>query len=94
MNGRAEALHDEALCAGFTEFDKPARAVLRVEVRELFLQCGKALMRARLWDPDAQVSRSTMPSVAQIIVDQVGADGPPREALSQEAMLARYRDSL
>ena len=94
VNGRAEALHDEALCAGFTEFDKPARAVLRVEVRELFLQCGKALMRARLWDPDAQVARSTMPSVAQIIVDQVGADGPPREALSQEAMLARYRDSL
>lgn len=94
INGRASVLHDEALCADFTEFGKPARAILRIEVRELFLQCGKALMRSRMWEADAQVERSTMPSVAQIIVDQVGAEGPPREALTQEKMLARYRESL
>lgn len=94
INGRASVVHDDALCAEFTEFGKPARAVVRIEVRELFLQCGKALMRSRLWDADARVERSTMPSVAQIIVDQVGAEGPPREALSQEEMLVRYRESL
>ena len=94
INGPAQVIHDPTLCESFTEFGKPARSVLRVTVRELFLQCAKALMRSKLWDPDVQVERSIMPSVAQMIVDQVGPAGPPREPLSQEEMLTRYRESL
>ena len=94
VNGNAEALHDEALCAEFTEFGKPARSVLRIAVRELFFQCGKALMRARLWEEDVRVDRSVMPSVAQIIVDQVGPLGPPRDPLCQDEMVERYRKTL
>ena len=36
--------------------------VLKVTVEDAFLHCAKALIRARLWEPDAQVERSSLPT--------------------------------
>lgn len=91
INGRAEILHDEALCADFTEFGKPARSVMKIMVREVYLHCAKALMRSELWNPEVQVERSVMPSLGQIITDQLKLDRMPE---TQEEMVARYRESL
>jgi len=93
INGRAEILHDEALCAEFTEFGKPARSVVRIQVREVFLQCGKAVMRGRLWDADAQVERTVMPTIIQIINDQT-ATGPRRPVMTQAETDAYNREKL
>jgi hypothetical protein len=62
-----------------------------VEVEEAYLHCAKALMRSRLWDPGAQVERSVLPTIGQMIHEQMGATGP---AESQEEMLARYERDL
>jgi uncharacterized protein len=51
---------------------KPPRAVLVVEVREAQLHCGKAVRRARLWDPTVQVDRAAaFPSTGEVLRDQL-----------------------
>ena len=48
-------------------------------------------MRAELWSFDAQVERSVLPSMGQMLKDQTGASERPE---SQEEMLARYKEVL
>ena len=47
-------------------------------------------MRSRLWDPDARIDRAELPTMGEMMRDQVGS-GP---AESQAAMVERYREQL
>lgn len=76
VNGRASATADAHILAGFTEFDRTPRLVLMIAVTEAFLHCPKALMRARLWDEEARVDRAVMPSLTQMVFDQLGLGAP------------------
>lgn len=42
---------------------------LVVQVEEAFIHCGKSLKRGRVWDPEAQVDRSSYPSVGEVMFD-------------------------
>jgi hypothetical protein len=70
VNGRAEISMDEALIARWDVGGKRPRSVLRVRVDEAFMHCGKALIRARLWAPEAQIDRASLPSYGQMLKDQ------------------------
>ncbi len=49
--------------------------------QEAFLRCAKALIRARLWEADAQVDRSCYPTYGQVRADQIaGADAAEIDA--------------
>ena len=76
VNGTAGLETDEAVCAGFEEFGKTPRTLLRVAVREAFLHCPKALMRADLWGESHRVERSTLPSLSEMISDQLKLEKP------------------
>lgn len=91
VNGRATASDEAALLATFVEFGKPPRLVLRIAVEEAFLHCPKAIMRARLWDPDAQVPRERLPSGAEMIFDQLQLGQLP---LSNEQIIESYKSQL
>ncbi|MFG1348558.1 pyridoxamine 5'-phosphate oxidase family protein [Xanthobacter autotrophicus] len=96
VNGRA-ALHDDAeLTAPFAVGGKAPRTVLKVEVEEAYLHCAKAFMRSRLWSADAQVARSILPTMGEMLRDQIGAKTGTSggEAESQEAMVERYQQIL
>ena len=67
INGRAEIVADPELCASFTMQGKPARSVLVITADRVYFQCQKALARSKLWNPDAQVPRSELPTAGQII---------------------------
>ena len=67
INGTAEIIADEALCESFAINGKPARSVIRVHAGRVYFQCQKALHRSKLWDPDARVERSRLPSAGQIL---------------------------
>ena len=71
VNGRAEARDDADLLAQFEEFGRLPRLVLQIAGEEAFLHCPKAIMRGRLWDPEAQVDRGVLPSGAEMISDQL-----------------------
>ena len=79
------------------------RTGLIIEIDEVFFHCAKALKRSRLWDPAAQVERSSFPSLGRIIADQQadwdggGGRGADRLGVSGEDVLsdALYdRDAL
>ncbi len=91
VNGRAELRDDADLMARFIVNGRPPRLVVRVDVDAVYLHCAKAIMRARLWSQDAQVERSVLPSMAEMIRDQVGAD---MAVESQAEMEARYHTQL
>ena len=48
-------------------------------------------MRSRLWDASRHLPRSALPTMGEMLKDQIGDDGP---AESQEQMLARYAADL
>ena len=91
VNGTAR-LRDEAIYTDFfiAERQRP-KLVIEVRVAEVYLHCPKALMRSRLWSADAQVDRAVLPTLGQMIHDQMGLDTEPE---SQVAMLQRYRAQM
>ena len=91
IHGAAEIRTDEALVNLFAIGAKRPKSVLRIQVKEAYLHCAKALMRARLWEPDARIDRRDLPSIAEMIQDQAGLSGP---AESTTDMVARYRKIL
>jgi hypothetical protein len=50
VNGAARITADPALRGRFAAQGKPPATVVLVSVREVYMQCAKALMRSRLWD--------------------------------------------
>jgi uncharacterized protein len=67
INGRAEISTDPDLLGRFVMQGKAPRTVLVVTVDRIYFQCPKALVRSRLWSPDAQVDRSELPSTGEIL---------------------------
>ena len=45
---------------------KLPKTVIVVTVDRIYYQCPKALVRSRLWSPDAQIPRSEVPTAGQI----------------------------
>ena len=76
VNGPAAATVDAAVLDCHVEFGKPPVLVLVIEVEEAFLHCPKAIMRARLWEADAKVDRSVMPTLSEMVMDQLGLGKP------------------
>lgn len=91
INGTARVSTDAALLALAAERAKPPRTAIVVHVREAYLHCAKALMRSRLWDPARLVPRAALPTMGEMLKDQIGDEGP---AETQEQMLARYAADL
>lgn len=91
VNGSAVLDDDETLRAQFAVRDKPAKMAIVVSVKEAYLHCGKAIVRSRLWDPNAQVGPDALPTISEMIRDQVGGT----EAIEgREELMARYEKQL
>ena len=90
VNGRATIETDLALRGRGAVDGRLPITVLRVSVEQAYLHCAKALMRSALWDPAVQIDRSTLPSMGEMLKDQVGW----ATAETQAEMLVRYRETL
>jgi PPOX class probable FMN-dependent enzyme len=95
INGRAvlsTAPEDLAFCAD--ERRTPVVAI-RVSVDSVYLHCAKALMSSKLWDTEQRVERSQMPTMGEMLRDQVRQfKNEDIDVESQAHMLARYRQAL
>ena len=91
INGRATLRTDAALIDLCASERRRAPLVIAVEVQEAYLHCAKALMRSKLWSDGARVQRSVLPTIGQMIADQMGVAAP---AETQEQMLQRYAADL
>lgn len=91
INGKASLRNDEAftsLCEVDGRFPK---LVVHIAVKEAYLHCAKAIMRAQLWIPEAKVERQVLPTMNQMLRDQIGQTEP---AEPQELMVARHQTEL
>lgn len=74
--GPASLVVDDELAKTFEEFGKVPKTLLKVEVREAYLHCPKALMRADLWGDSHRIDRATLPSLSEMVMDQLGLGKP------------------
>ncbi len=76
VNGRAVIDVDPALCDSFAVDGKAPKSVLVVTIDSVFFQCARAVLRARLWDPTAQVTRASLPSIGALLAEaSAGQEG-------------------
>ncbi len=90
-NGRASIETDVTLRASTTVDSRMPITIIRVTVKQAYLHCGKALMRSALRDPALQVDRAALPSMGEMLKEQINWDKP---AETQAEMLERYRATL
>ncbi len=69
----------------------PPKSVIIIEIEEVFLHCAKSMMRSKLWCPESIQHRNVLPSMGQMIRDQVGDTGPVE---TQQEMVSRYKNQL
>jgi PPOX class probable FMN-dependent enzyme len=91
VNGRARLLDEESVLKKFASEKRVPRLAIEVQVEDAYLHCAKSLMRSKLWDAGRQVERSVLPSMGQMLADQIGE---PALAESQAQMVARYKADL
>lgn len=91
INGTAEVRDDDDLRQLFIVRERLPATVMLVKVNEIYLHCAKAIMRSKLWDEGAKIERSQLPTMGQMIKDQINADTP---AETQAEMVERYKQVL
>lgn len=91
VNGRARLRDEPAFTERFDQERQRPKLVIEIAVQEVYLHCAKAFMRSALWQPGSWPERAALPSMNQMVHDQIGAEAPSE---TQEQMLARYRDQL
>lgn len=91
VNGSAVLSTDEADLQACQDAKRTPKLVIRVSVQAAYLHCAKALMRSHLWDATRHVDRSVMPSMGEMMKEQIGGDIPCE---TQAEMLTRYAADL
>lgn len=93
VNGPATLSQDPDLLRSMAVDGKLPKLAIVVHVEEAFLHCAKAFKRSKLWQAEAQVPRKTLPSLAQMIVDQTKA--PNIDVATADARIEQsYRENL
>jgi len=95
INGQASLSTDPSERQLCTDARRTPALVIRVRVQAVYLHCAKAFMRSQLWNPSKHTPRHLMPSMGEMLRDQIQTtQGHAIEAETQENMMARYRQSL
>lgn len=71
VNGRAAIVRDSNLLAQAKVQGKQPTLGLAVEAEEVYFHCAKAFRRSRLWQPAEWADTSDLPTLGQILVDQL-----------------------
>lgn len=91
VNGRVELSIDPVDVAVCADEKRVPKVVLRMAVQEAFLHCAKAFMRSKLWQSETRIDREQLPTMGQMLHEQIGLDAPPE---SQAQMVQRYQADL
>ena len=73
VKGRACIHQDETLFELCPDGLKTPKVVIKINVESVFFHCPKALTVGKLWEDDYRVERSFLPSLAEIVKNQVSA---------------------
>ena len=92
VNGEGRLTADDALRQRLAVDGKPALSVLVVKIRAVYMHCAKAFMRSKLWTPESWPARSQMPTLGEIIRDQLALAQKPADL--DESLAESYRQTM
>lgn len=79
VNGTAKITTDADLCASFAQNGNHPRSVIVIKIGEIYSQCARALMRARIWTCGNE--SNGLPSVGDMLAEmKAGFDGATYDA--------------
>jgi hypothetical protein len=93
VNGRAWSTTDPEILDTMPMQGKRPWFAIGVEVEECFLHCGKALIRSKLWEPEAWPDLATVPTGAQIYKTSRGDVSETVEEI-ERGLVESYRTRL
>jgi len=67
INGRARVVIDRDLMTELKEGERVPKTATVVQIDEVLLHCGKAINRAGLWQPEAQLVHDTVPTIGAMM---------------------------
>ncbi|CCV04401.1 Pyridoxamine 5'-phosphate oxidase-related FMN-binding protein [Mesorhizobium metallidurans STM 2683] len=71
VNGDARITVDAGLRERLAVDGKEPQSVVVVSVKAAYMHCAKAFMRSELWKPETWYDRATLPTLGQILRDQL-----------------------
>jgi len=71
VNGAATLYTDPALLDALAMRGKRPQVAIVVETREVYIHCGRSLLRSGLWNTTTWPQRETLPSAAQMFADHM-----------------------
>ncbi|MDA0230838.1 MAG: pyridoxamine 5'-phosphate oxidase family protein [Proteobacteria bacterium] len=82
VNGKAKLVKDKKILERCAVNRKVPTMGIMVEVDEAYLHCAKAVRRSKLWQAESQQDRKEMPTLAQMILEQVAT--PEKQPTKEE----------
>jgi uncharacterized protein len=74
VNGRARLVQDAPWFDEMVVQGKRPVLAIVVDVEQVYFHCAKAFRRSRLWEQETWPDRSTLPTLGQILKDQVNLE--------------------
>ena len=90
IRGRARIIRDADVLRPLAAHGKLPSTGLIVMVELAWLHCGRALIRSRLWEPDARIAADALPTLGSMIAEEIGGIDPQET----EARLERANTAL
>jgi uncharacterized protein len=90
IRGTARIIRDADRLRPLAAHGKSPSTGLVVAVELAWLHCGRALIRSRLWEPDARVAADALPTLGSMIAEEIGGIDPQET----EARLERANTAL
>ncbi|MGD8192223.1 pyridoxamine 5'-phosphate oxidase family protein [Brevibacillus ginsengisoli] len=75
INGKACLIRDQDILAQMAVNGKTPQIAIGVEVEQVFLHCGKAMIRSSLWNPETWLPKDELPCMPQMMVDHAKIEG-------------------
>lgn len=91
VNGTAEILEDPEICDRFIMRGRAPKTVIRILAQEIFVHCGKASVRAGLWQPESWPVERPVPTLYEMVRDHAEME---IDAVDQDAVDASYERTL
>jgi uncharacterized protein len=94
VNGKGHLTSDPTVLAPLAVGGKAPQSALVVAIELAFFHCGRALIRSRLWQAETHPSVDVLPSLGQMLADQItGIEVADAEARLERANAMLWSES-
>jgi len=92
LNGTAYLSEDPDVLVRLEAEGKTPKVAIIVRVREVYLHCGRAILRSRLWDADSFALADQVPSIGEVIAARIGDARITPAAIDDDLEQSTYKE--